>query len=671
MKISLEWLTEYLPGSVEASVAAEALTNGGLPVEVIEQKGDDTVIDVEVTSNRGDCLSHIGVARELAALLDRPFLIPEPMLVEVGAPAGSVTSVTIEATQLCPHYVARVLRGVKIGPSPQWMQRRLEAVGLRPINNVVDVTNYVMFEMGQPLHAFDFETLGGKKIVVRNSRLGESLTSIDGHDRRLTADMLVIADAAKPVALAGVMGGRDSEVSDSTVNVLLESARFDPLSIRTTARKLAMGSDSSYRFERGIDPTLPRRASARAAQLILETAGGELLRGTTEAGSDAAPVKNISLRLDRLTKLLGIELPHATVIDALTRLQLNPTTADQRIDVVAPSWRGDLNIEADIIEEVARVAGYDKIPISEAISIRVTPPDPRQRTIAAIRSTLVGCGFFEAVTVTFISDLLADEFTPPGAKLPRADAMVRKADGRLRPSMLPGLLEAIARNESAGTPDPRLFEIGSTFSVPAQSSAIDERRQLGIAGGQELREIRGAVELLLNRLDSSSSRRIEIVPASQVGFAPDACGRIEFGGKALGFLGKISSAVCQKLDLRSHPVGAELNLETLLSCAVAVPQSRPLPRFPAIRRDLSLIVSEATRFDALQKLIDQANLPDLEDVEYVGSYRGKPLVKGQKSITISLVFRSANQTLTSQAVDTAVKRVVSDAGARIGATLRA
>src|SRR5215207_4460756 len=256
MKISLEWLRDYLPDAPEARRAADALTHGGLPVEAVERMGNDMVIDVEVTSNRGDCLSHVGVARELGALLNRQVKLVEPLPAEAGRPANAEAKVRIEARDLCPHYTARVIRGVKIGPSPEWMVRRLEAVGLRPINNVVDVTNYVMFELGQPLHAFDFDKLGGREIVVRRARPGERLVSLDGHVRKLDGQMLVIADARVPVALAGVMGGRDSEVSGVTVNVLLESARFDPLSVRRTSRALALKSDSSYRFERGIDPAV-------------------------------------------------------------------------------------------------------------------------------------------------------------------------------------------------------------------------------------------------------------------------------------------------------------------------------------------------------------------------------------------------------------------------------
>src|SRR5450432_2589214 len=339
MKISLEWLADFLPGPLDASAAADSLTHAGFPVESIEKHGNDTVIDVEITSNRGDCLSHIGIARELAALLNRPLIQPKYSAAESITTAKSVTSVQIDSPQLCPHYTARILQNVKVKPSPQWLTRRLESVGLRPINNIVDVTNYVMFELGQPLHAFDFDKLEGNRIVVRNAKNGESIVSIDGHERKLNADMLVIADAQKPVALAGVMGGRDSEVSETTVNILLEAARFDPLSVRTTARRLTMKSDSSYRFERGIDPLLPVRASLRAAQLILETAGGELLSGIVEAGTSGHRPKSLSLRLTRLKQVLGIDLPADQVVDALRRDHLQPVLRGDQVECSIPSYR--------------------------------------------------------------------------------------------------------------------------------------------------------------------------------------------------------------------------------------------------------------------------------------------------------------------------------------------
>ena len=407
MKTSLHWLADYLPGPLDPNIAAEALTHGGLPVENIEYPPQDTLIDVEVTSNRSDCLSHIGVARELSALLDRPFQDISPKAVESAVPTSSAIAVSISAGDLCPHYTARVIRNVRIGPSPPWMVKRLEAIGVRPVNNVVDVTNYVLFEMGQPLHAFDLDKIEGAKIEVRRAKKGEKLVSIDSRERELTAEMLVIADGARPVALAGVMGGRDSEVSDGTKNILLESARFDPLSVRKTARSLAMGSDSSYRFERGIDPQLPARASLRAAELILKTAGGELLKGNVETGSSGYQPKKLSLRFARLKQVLGVEWPVAQVIDALRRDHLQPVAMGDCVECTIPSFRLDLNIEVDLVEEVARIVGYDKVPVRDEISIRLTQPDPAAVAMEVIRSTLTAGGYFESVTFSFVSDALA------------------------------------------------------------------------------------------------------------------------------------------------------------------------------------------------------------------------------------------------------------------------
>ena len=668
MKISMEWLSEYLPGPLEAERAGDALTNGGLPVEVIERHGDDTVMDVEVTSNRGDCLSHVGVARELSALLSRDMNEPGASLKESNTAASGVVSVAIEAPELCPHYTARIIRGVKIGPSPAWLARRLEAIGLRPVNNVVDVTNYVMFEMGQPLHAFDFDRVGGGKIIVRRARPGEKIVSIDGRERPLTPEMLVIADANRPVALAGVMGGLDSEVSAGTKNILLESARFDPLSVRKTARHLAMKSDSSYRFERGIDPLLPERASDRAAELIVQTAGGEILAGLVTAGQSGFTPRKLSLRLDRLNKLLGVTFEPRDVVAALDRLRLSPKLIGNVIEVTIPSYRLDLNIEADLIEEAARLVGYDKVPVRDEISIQLAPPDPTADVVETIRSVLVSGGYYEAVTFGWVADALAPAFTPPEAiGLPRAQAVTRKADASLRPSILPGLLESVRRNENVGTTDARLFEIGSTF-ILAPGGVVDERRRVGLVGSPDLREVRGVVELLLNRLDPH--RDVRVIPDPRPGYSRAAAGRIEWGGQIVGYLGKIDRAVAEKLGLRELPAAAELELLPLVEGARRIPQQKPLPSFPAVRRDLSLVVPESTRYEKIESII-RAQKPDLmEDLEYVTTYRGRPLEKGQKSVTVTLVFRSPTGTLTGEQVDATVQRVVDAAKAELGATLR-
>jgi phenylalanyl-tRNA synthetase beta chain len=669
MKISLEWLDGLLPGPLLPRDAGEALTSGGLPVELYEKHGTDDVIDVEVTSNRGDCLSHVGVARELSALLDRPFVDLTPSAKESPTTAASVTAVAIEAADLCPHYTARILRNVKIGPSPAWIVRRLEAVGLRSINNVVDVTNYVMFELGQPLHAFDFDKLEGRRIIVRRGKPGEKLVSLDGKTHTLSADMLAIADAERAVALAGIMGGLDTEVTAATRNILLESARFDPLVVRKTARALAMKSDSSYRFERGIDPLLPERASLRAAQLILETAGGELLSGVVQAGSTGHSPKKLSLRLSKLKQVLGIDVPPDEARRALDRLRFSPQIIGDRIDVTVPSYRLDINIEVDLVEEIARIIGYDRIPMRDEIAIRLQPDDPQRKSINTIRDTLVAGGYYEAVTFSFASDALAEDFKPAeAASLPRADSSVRKADARLRPSILPGLLEVLARNENNGNFDAKLYEVGSVFWTDA-AGKIQEHRRVGLVGSPDVHELRGAVEELLSRLDAN--RAVRVIPDRRNGLGAAASGRIEWGGQPIGHLGKIDRAIAEKLSLRDVPAVAELDLSALIAGTQHVPQLKPLPKFPAVWRDLSLVVAETVEYARIEKLVRDLHPEHLEEAEYVTTYRGKPLEKGQKSVTLKLIFRSPDRTLTGEEVEAAVKRITSAAATHLGATLRA
>jgi len=666
MKISLEWLNDFFAAPApDARTVAEALTNAGFPVESIESHGSDTILDVEVTSNRGDCLSHVGIARELSAILNIPARnksIERP--VESDDPALAAMRVRIDAPDLCPHYTARLIRGVKIAPSPKWMARRLEAVGIRPINNIVDVTNYVMFELGQPLHAFDFAKISGGQIIVRSAARGETILSIDGKKRELIPSMLVIADAHHPIALAGVMGGLDSEVTESTVDVLLESARFDALSVRRTARALAMKSDSSYRFERGIDPSLSAKASLRAAQLILEMAAGQLARGIVEAGSDRHVPRKITLRLAQLRRILGIDFPAAEVVAAFARLSLSPLQRDGTIEVTIPSHRLDVTEEIDLVEEAARLLGYDRIPMREEISIRLTPPDRSFTAQETICQTLVSGGYFEAVTFSFISDALRNDFGPAPF---RADAAVRKADSALRPSLIPGLLQSMRFNETCGNLASRLFEIGAIF--PASSNGrLDERRCIAWVGG-DLRQVRGMVEVLLSRLDADQA--LSVVPDFHPGFANGAAGRIVWGYYGtIGFLGQIDAAIAGKLSLRDIPAAAELDLAPLLAGARDVPQLKTLSRFPAVQRDVSLVVPENLRFEKIESLIRGLNLEFLESIDFVTTFRGKPFETGFKSVTIALVFRSPVATLTGEQVEGSVQKAIDAAKGKLGATLR-
>jgi phenylalanyl-tRNA synthetase beta chain len=667
MRISLQWLQSFTPGPLDPRAAADALTAGGLNVDAIHGHGHSAVLEVEVTSNRGDCLSHIGVARELAALMGRPFQQPTPHAAEESPAASDQIKVRIDSPDLCPHYTARLIRGVQIAPSPPAIADALIACGLRPINNVVDITNYVLLEMGQPLHAFDFAQVSGGQIIVRTAASGEKLITLDGHTQTLAPSMLVIADATRPLALAGIMGGESSQVTNFTTDILLESARFDPLSIRRTSRALALRSDSSYRFERGIDPTLPLRASLRAAELILQFAGGQLAAGVVSAGAENYHPKSLQLRLSQLERILGINLPAEEVVQALSRLHLSPRLAGQTIEVHVPSWRLDLNIEADLVEEVIRVLGYDRIPVRPEIAIRLQPADPSTAALETIRQTLIAAGFYESVTFSFVSDALKDSFFPPGTHALRADPSVRKADAMLRPSLLPGLLESVRRNETVGIPSARLFEVGSAYLATDRGSP-DERRKLALVGGADWHDIRGVVEGLLNKLNAD--KPIRFAPAARAGFVAGACAQVYLDDKPIGFAGQIDPAVTAQLSLRHTPMAAELDLQELITTAARIPRQRPLPQYPAARRDLSLLVDESVTYEKIEAALAASTPPHLEAIEYVTTFRGKPLEPGKKSVTVTLVFRSESTTLTGEQVESSVTAAIASASEKLPATLR-
>lgn len=665
MKVSLEWLSEFVSPVPPANRAGEILTMGGLPVENIEQVGPDTVVDVEVTSNRSDCLSVRGVARELAALGNLKFDARD--VLPIDSSGASEIQVEIKDKDLCPHYTARLIKGVKVKPSPDWLQRRLTALGQRPINNIVDITNYVLFETGQPLHAFDLNQIRGRKIIVRRANPGEKITTLDGVERTLDNSMCVIADTERSLVIAGVMGGEASGVTDSTVDVLLESARFDPVSTRRTSRAIQLSSDSSRRFERGLDPTLAKRASDRAAKLIVEMAGGSIVGPIVEDGAENYSPNKVNLRLAWLERLLGVKWPMEQCVDALARLGFDPKASVDSIDVIVPSHRLDVKIETDLIEEIARVVGYEHIPTSDRVEVQLQPRDERLASINLIRTTLQASGYFEAMTFSFVSDLLADDFRPRDATLHQVDPRSRRADNRLRASILPGLLESIRLNENNGTSHARLYEIASTYWIDS-SGRSRERRAVALAGDESYASIRGAVELLLRTLDAGGELRI--VPSSRAGFGEGACGEIVWGDASIGFIGMTARTIAEKIGLRGLPGIAELYLDELVSRTQHVPQLRSLPRFPSIRRDLSLLLLESTRFEQIEKLVQDLKLQHLESLEHVTTYRGKPLERGQKSVTIQLCFRSPSATLTSSEVDASVNQLI-DAAQKIGATIRA
>jgi len=669
MKISLDWLNDYIETGLGAEQIAEILSDAGFPCEGIETIGDDVVIDVEVTSNRGDCLSHIGVARELAAVTGKELKLPVIELDEMDKEASSLVQVEIQAPELCGRYTARVIEGVKIGPSPDWMVKRLEAVGLRSVNNVVDATNYAMMETGQPPHAFDIAAVGEGKIVVRRAVAGEQIVSIDGTKCELTPDMLVIADAHKPVGIAGVMGGLDSEVRESTTTVLLEDAYFDPVSIRTTSRRLSLPSDAAYRFERIVDMESIDWASRRTAQLIVQAAGGRLAKGVVDVYPGKADRGPVTMRLSRLNKLLGIDVPAETVMGIFSALGFAPTLSDDIVTCTSPTWRSDICREVDLIEEVARVYGYSKVPTRRRIQIEAVPADARQKLCQTFGRFLNGCGFYETATVTFVDRAVAGLFAQQGkAKALGVRDVTRKTANLLRPTLLGSLLEVLKTNVNAKNRPCRLYEIADTFVPKEDGSGLPtERTKLGLMSDGDFRGLRGAVEGLIGTVTRHAD--VQFVPTelpwAQVG------AEVTVNGCSIGTAGVFSQAVCDGMDLKDVcACGAELDFQTLGELDAGVVKIRPIPRFPAVERDLSIVVPEETPWAAIARAVQDRSPQELENIQFIDIYRGKGIAAQKKSVTLSLRFRDDDGTLTHETVDGYQSAIVEALTAAVGAELR-
>ena len=680
-----------LPDNIEGLLILPQDAKVGQPfAEFLGRPAGDVLYDLEITPNRPDWNSLIGIAREISALTGNPLLLPEiqiPPASLAGEPAEKLLAVRIEEPELCPRYTARVIRGVKIGPSPAWLRSALEKTGLRSINNVVDVTNFVMLETGHPLHAFDFHLLGvpaGSRnlpsIVVRRAAAGEKFVTLDGKERVLDAQMLLIADESKGLALAGIMGGQNSEINPDTVDVLLESACFKPQNIRATSKKLELRTDSSYRYERGADVGACERASRRAALLILETAGGRLHEPLIDAYPAPAAPKEIRLRCDKTNALLGVDVPAAAQIQFLQRLGLecsDPAAPAFRV----PTFRVDLKREADLIEEIGRLYGVDKIP--------ATPPrgalganafDAVHDQIAEARRLLAGLGLLEAQGQTLISSAAASlgaEAAPPATlQNPLSGDM-----NALRPSLLPGLLEALRHNASHKNTDTALFEIGRVFA-PAAGKFREERR-MGIAltgrrqpafwSGAErdikcdIYDLKGILEEFLANFGFrgiSWTRREAGGPL----FLESAA--IQLGKLPLGELGRLSPALQKRYDLRDPVYLAELNFDTVLARANPAKSFKPLPAYPPIRRDVAMLVPEATTHEAVLNVIKQTKPQNLELTELFDVFRGQNVPEGCKSMAYAFTYRNSGRTLTDAEVNAAHEKLVAQLKQRLLAVVR-
>ncbi len=672
MKISWEWLREYIETGLDAEQIAGILRDLGLPCEGIETIGDNAVIDVEVTSNRGDCLSYIGIARELSAVTGKELKLPKVDFAEMDKEASSYVQVDIREPELCGRYTARVIEGVKVGPSPDWMVRRLEAAGMRSVSNVVDATNYAMLETGQPPHAFNYATLEGHKIIVRKAVGGERIVSIDGSQCDLRSDMLVIADARKPVAVAGVMGGLETEVGPTTTTILLEDAWFDPLCVRTTARALGLPSEAAFRFERIVDIERIDWASRRTAQLIVQVAGGRIAKGVV----DEYPLKpdkaiEVTMRLSRLKALLGVDLSKEAVLKILTSLSFQPRESEGKITCSVPSWRGDVDREVDLIEEVIRVYGYSQVPTRKKIHIEAIAADPRQRLAQTVRTALGACGFYETVNVSFVDAPVARLFTGSDqARHLSVKDVSRKNANLLRQTLMGSLLGVLRTNVNAKNLPCRVYEIADTF-VPSASTKKGtlpaEAMKVGLVCDSDFRLLRSAVEAVVATVDRHAE--VEFVPTdlpwAEVG------ARIVAGGKVVGEAGVFSDAAKTLFDFKDvHPCGAELNFEALVELKAGPIKIRPVPRFPAVDRDLSILVPQDTLWADIAKAVKTGSPAELEDVAFVDIYRGKGIPADKKSVTLSLCFRDEDGTLTHEAVDAYQAAILNSLNRTVGAELR-
>ena len=647
----------------------------------------DIVLDIDLTPNRPDCLSVIGIARETAALTGQKIHIPETKYEETGTPIDKQISIEITDTELCPRYCASLITGVKIGESPTWLQERLIACGARPINNVVDITNYIMREYGQPLHSFDYDRLKNRQIIVRRAKEGEKFYTLDTNERQLSKDMLVIADGERTVAIAGVMGGLNSEVSESTTSILLEAASFKATSIHYTSRHLELISEASMRFERGISAGLTLPALRHATQLIAELGGGKVACGIIDVYPGKKAPKPITLTADETNRILGMECSLEQIVNALEALGFECHTDGKQVSVTAPYWRSDIRLDVDLIEEVARIIGYDKIPTTLlATPIPRQNPEPVLSLRKQIRQSLAGYGFQEIMTYTLTSLETLGKLTPdqrPPEPLPVHVANPMTADQEyLRPGLRANILATLAANRRHEDGGIRLFELGKIYiprenDLPKEPEILCgimngsrvEKSWLGDNGQFDLFDVKGLVEGLFNHLDAAigfeKSDDAGLHPTRQAAIVIDNDGQ----KVNLGVIGELHPKVAAAFEVEGAVCLFEINVTALLPCVKGPQMYRPVPRFPGILRDIALVVDADVTNQRILDVIKGFSL--ISEVVLFDVYSGKQVTEGKKSLAYRLVYQLPDKTLTDETVNKVQEQILSKLAKELGATLRA
>jgi phenylalanyl-tRNA synthetase beta chain len=684
MRVPIEWLREFVRFPMSTGELAQKLTMIGLEVESIEEMHDDTVFEVNVTPNRPDCLSILGIAREVSALMHIPLKFPDYRIEKETGECE--VSVEVPDEDLCHRYAGRCIKGVVIQESPEWMKRRLEKCGMRPINAVVDITNYVLLEMGQPLHAFDMDLLRGKKIRAARSTPGSKLKTLDGVDRDLPEGSLLIWDAERPVAVAGVMGGSETEVTEKTRNVFIESAYFTPSSIRRTSKSLGLKTESSYRFERGIDIELLERALDRAASLMSGLSGGKVSKKV-----DVYPrpfrASHIRVRHGRVNKILGTSIPD----DEMARLvkSLGVTVEDEAAGsfiAIPPPHRNDLQQEIDIIEEIARFYGYDRIPVTvPKMGLSKEAWDRRRHRISTVTGYLRAAGFTEVINYSFMNyqmlDLLGIREDDPRRKTLSVRNPINEGESCLRTTLVPSLIQNLLHNVSMGTRNIRLFEVSRVFrergeTLPEERHAlggvyfIEKSPALWKEDTPDFYRVKGVIESLLDEL---RIKDVSFLPSSEPFLHPGKCCNIIVSGEKVGFLGVLHPAVIEKLSLKvSRPeiLLLEIDLDRLLLSATENVSYAPIAKYPYIDRDVALIVDESVSAATIIEKVRAYSSDLIEEVSIFDFYKGKNIPEGKKSLAFTVRYRAADRTLTDAEIEELHRAIVNSVTEKTGGTVR-
>ena len=645
---------------------------------------DDVVFELEITPNRPDCLSLIGVAREIRAETGNALKLPQVDFSEDATDIREITSVTIEAPDLCPRYAARVIQGVKVGESPAWLQQRLESVGVGVINNIVDITNFVLMEYGQPLHAFDYHKLTENRIVVRRATADENITTLDEIARELTPDMLVIADAEKPVALAGIMGGYDSEITETTCDVLLESAYFNPSSVRATAKALGISTEASYRFERGADPGAVLTAMDRAAQFIAEFAGGTICKGVVDVYPGQQPLTQVQLRPERVNFILGTTLEAAEMVQILSDLGFDvKADGTENYQVTVPPFRPDITRDIDLIEEIARVHGYDNIPTTlPKGDIPVPAPNPSREVHKRIKHFLLAAGMMEAINYSFFDPNCFDKLRL-AADDPCRDALQLRNPlspemSVLRTTLIPGLLENAQYNRNHQIDTIAFFEIGSVFIREGEQK--EPERVTGVLAGQlgegvysdpyrvpDFYDIKGVVEGILE-VCGIVDYTLEKTDAPA--FHPGRNAAVLSSNKQIGIFGEAHPEVLDNYDLPYKAYLFDFDMEALVDAAIFAKRFEPIPVYPKVERDLAIVVDKAVLSDMPTGLIYATGGELVESVRLFDVYEGEQVPEGKKSLAYAITYHSATETLTDKAVNALHDKIVKHLNQELGAELR-